>query len=117
MKTSTAQTLTISDPNGFALMAEAPNIASPSALFKVELGEPLPFSVMIEADGCVCANCGDTDGYASLDDFIFKLFEANGTTPVAVFEEVDPPVAPEPAAPLLMALGLLAFGWTRGRYR
>jgi hypothetical protein len=73
----------------------------------IELGEPFYFSLEASADGPGCALCDDGDGAINLY-FTFAFYEANGTTPVSVFEAA-PPATPEPATSFLMALGLLAL--------
>lgn len=75
----------------------------------IELGEPFQLSVKVEADGPGCAECDTGDGAAALSGITATFYEANGTTPVSVFE-ADPPVAtPEPGTSLLIAIGLLGL--------
>ena len=79
----------------------------------IELGQPLQFEMNAQASACGAADCDSADGYGSID-LVATLYDADGTTPVAV-SEIDPVATPEPAAPLLMAVGLLVLGLTRVR--
>jgi hypothetical protein len=82
----------------------------------IELGKPFQFSTTIEANGPGCALCDTGDGFAALNGMTVTFYEADRVTPVNIFEANPPVATPEPAAPLLMALGLLmVFGLTRRR--
>lgn len=74
----------------------------------IELGEILPFSADVEADAhdYLALGQGQAGGTAT-----FQFFEADGTTPVDVYE------VPEPPSSFLYGIGifgLLALYWRRG---
>jgi hypothetical protein len=82
----------------------------------IELGGSFQFSATVEADGPGCALCDDGAGAADLYGAKVTFYEADGVTPVTVYDEVDPPAATsEPATSLLIAIGLLAL-LTRRRF-
>jgi hypothetical protein len=77
----------------------------------IELGVPLQLSATAQSDAPFMLENGDGTGHI---DVTATFYEADGTTPVSVFE-ADPAATPEPATPVLTALGLLALGWKRKR--
>lgn len=76
----------------------------------VELGEGVQLSVTAIADGPGCALCDVGEGSASFG-VMATFYEANGTTPVSVYDADNPLVVetPEPGTSFLIAIGLLAL--------
>ena len=95
-----------------------PPIASrfPTVLWlPIELGTDFAFTEAQGANGSSDLFDGQGDGIAN-SNLIFNFFEADQSTPAAVFDP-DPTLAPEPAAWSLLGLGLASIAWARSRRR
>jgi len=87
-----------------------------SAIQAVELGEPFELSGLANATGSACTGmCAGAADSSVSSSFTMEFFEADGVTPVNVFETIAPEVpvvTAEPGSWALLVVGLAGIlGW------